>query len=232
MKKLLIPLVLSILDAIGAAVYLFSIPNDAIPTHYDLAMNPDQYGSKWTMMLFPAICVLLSILFIVYRKLTRNKENHKKNVKYEDPFIITIIIVFIIFGWFMTLAATGTISPNRTWLSPLMIALGILIAIGSNYFGKLKQNPNFGIKIRATLKNEHIWKKTHRLSGVLGVIGGAVMVICGILGFFLDGAQIILFASSLVFALVLFGIIPSIYAEVLYSKLGSDEKNDEITAEN
>ena len=226
MKKF-IPLILSVINTVAMAFYINTLPDDEFATHYDINMQPDQYGSKWAMLMFPVICVLLSILFIVYRMVTKNKENHQKNKKYEDPFIFTIIILFMIFGWFMTMAAAKVISPNRTWLSPLMIVLGIFIAVGCNYFGKLKQNPNFGIKIRATLKNEHIWKKTHRLSGVLGVIGGGIMVVCGILGFFLDGMQIILFTSSLIFALVLFGIIPTIYAEVLYSKLGSDKAVEE-----
>ena len=88
----------------------------------------------------------------------------------------------------------------------------------SNFLPKLEQNSTLGIKTNATLKSEIVWKKTHKLGGYLGVLGGIVTFACGIGGIFAKDITFILMIIGVAFFLITGCIIPIIYAEVLYSR--------------
>ena len=219
----IISMILGLINAAACALYLASVDMDIIPTHFDLHMNPDQYGSKWINMATSGIVFLLGILFLVYRAVTKEKENHEKNRKYEDVFLIIISVGFCLLTWFLMLASTDAVSPSRRWLPYLSVVLGVLFILFGNISGKLRQQPNFGIKTYATLNNGTVWRKTHRLSGVIGVIMGFVTILGGIFGMFVRDFEIPVFAVTVVGYVVLSFLVPTVYARVLYNKLGSDK---------
>ncbi|MBE6753489.1 MAG: hypothetical protein E7559_03930 [Ruminococcaceae bacterium] len=225
-----IPIILAGINAAASAWYLSTVEAEIIPTHYDLYMNPDQYGSKWTLMFFSGMILLLSVFFIVYRATIGKRANNTKNIRYENPFFLIITLVFCGINWFLMLTSTGAIAPDRSWLPALTIVLGLLMLLYGNISGKIKQNFNFGIKFKSTLRNRTVWKKAHRLSGVLCCIGGVIMIICGIIGFFASGLQLPLFAGSLILTLLAGLAIPTIYAAKLYKELGDDGSYEELFA--
>lgn len=230
MKKFTAPVISAILAAANAAAsayYVSTVEADVIPTHYDLYMNPDRFGSKWEILAIPGVVLAIAILFFIYRACTWKDENHRKNAKYEDWFLIIIVVGFCLFTWFITLASTGAITPTRRWLPGVSIILGVLFVLYSNISGKLRQQPNFGIKTWATLTNSTVWHKTHRLSGILGVIMGILTILGGIFSFFVKGYEVPIFTVTVVGFLVLAFLVPTVYADILRRKLGSDTTEEE-----
>lgn len=222
MKKYII-LILSIINAAAMALFINTLPDKLYPAHWGPNLEPDRYGSKWEMMIFPAVCILLSIGFIVYRNLTKNNEKIQKNAKYENIFIPSVIILFIAMGWIITLCAAEIITITASAFPLIGIIVGILMILMSNIMGKLKQNRHFGLKIPSTLKSEVVWKKAHRLCGLLGVIAGFITILTSIAGFFLADLQPYLLLCSVILFVVLGCFIPSIYANRLYAKIKKNE---------
>lgn len=90
------------------------------------------------------------------------------------------------------------------------IPIGIMLVIISNYTGIIKQNRYLGIKIKPTLNSEVIWKKTHRFAGATGVIGGIIVIIASIISGIINNFWI--FFIGLFLGIILYGVIPTIYA--------------------
>ena len=232
MKKF-IWLIISLINAGAMAFYINSMPDGKIPVHYGLDMQPDRYGSKWEMIIIAFVPAILSLLFIFYRQKTQNNENVKKNERVENIVIPTILVMFILLMWVFLLTLPGKFEMVRFIPTIVSSVLGLVMVIMSNYMSKTKQNRYLGIKTYSTLHNETVWRKTHRLCGKTGMIGGALMIVSGIAALFFNGiTQMVITLACLFAAICLFGVIPSIYAAKLYRKLGPDKAEKADKAEN
>ncbi len=218
MKKYLL-LIISVINTAITALYLALMPSGNIPMHYGINGSVDRYGSKWELMLFPCILLVISIAFLIYSFFTKNDVNESKNKKYINRMICGLYTVFFILLWTFTLAATKGIENIGAFVpSLILILMGALMIFIGNMYGKIKQNSTFGIKIRATLKSERVWKKTHRLGGYLAVVTGIIWIVCGIVAFFMSTPSLWLLFPCLIAMFIFMVIIPTIYAEVLYHK--------------
>lgn len=217
MKKYLL-LIISVINTAITALYLALMPSGDIPMHYGLNGNVDRYGSKWELMLFPCILLVISIAFLIYSFFTKNDVNESKNKKICNRIILGIYTVFFILLWSFILAATKGIENIGAFVPSILILMGALMIFIGNMYGKIKQNHTFGLKMRATLKSERVWKKTHRLGGYLSVANGIIWIICGIVSFFISMPSLWLLLPCLITMITLMVIVPMVYAEVLYHK--------------
>jgi len=55
--------------------------------------------------------------------------------------------------------------------------VGLLFAVLGWYFSRLKPNYFIGIRTPWTLESEEVWKRTHKASGPVWIIGGILMAI-------------------------------------------------------
>ena len=75
---------------------------------------------------------------------------------------------------------------------------------------KCKQSWTLGIKLPWTLADEDNWNRTHRFAGPIWVVGGMVMMVCGLIG----GA----FLTGIIAALLVMVIAPVVYSYLLFRK--------------
>ncbi|MGE4565143.1 MAG: SdpI family protein [Victivallaceae bacterium] len=91
--------------------------------------------------------------------------------------ILLAVIIFI--GGLGIFAVAGTPqavrNPNWTFLG-----MGLLFIVIGNLMPKLKTNPWAGIRIKWTMADPEIWYKTHRWSGRLWMIGGALLTVASL----------------------------------------------------
>lgn len=218
MKKYLL-LIISVINTAITALYLALMPSGDIPMHYGINGNVDRYSNKWELMIMPGILVVISILFLIYSFFTKDEVNETKNKKYINRFFSGLYTVFFVLFWTLTIIATKGIKNISSFVpSLILILMGALMIFIGNMYGKIKQNSTFGIKIRATLKSERVWKKTHRLGGYLAVVTGIIWIVCGIVAFFMSTPSLWLLFPCLIAMFIFMVIIPTIYAEVLYHK--------------
>lgn len=60
--------------------------------------------------------------------------------------------------------------------------IGAILTVCGNYMPKVTQNYVVGIKIPTTLADEDNWNRTHRFAGPIWMIGGLVLLVCGLTG--------------------------------------------------
>lgn len=218
MKKY-IYLLISAINIGLTALYIAMSPKEIVPVHYNITGEADSFASKWTLLFFSALPVVLGIIYLIRGLCIKNNKNIDSNKKYENKFILAIFLLLIIIVWFVIIICLNDINNVSSFIGPFFcLILGALVVYLSNMFGKLKQNKVLGIKINATLKSEKVWKKTHKLSGYLGVISGIIMIILGIIGTFIGEASFIFFIIGFFILIIMNVIIPIVYAEILYSK--------------
>lgn len=225
MKKFwmwLLPII-SLINFGAEALYISKMPEGQYPLHWNINMEVDRYGSKWTLLIPCVACILIGIGYPIYRYCTRNNEDIQKNGKYELFCIIPTMILTIALGW-VILGNVNTRLIERYLPVSCCVFFGVLFILMANVMGKVRQNRYFGIKIKSTLSNQTVWKKAHRLCGKLGVLGGFVMLAAAVASFFIEKPAVLgwTMLSALLVSVCLFGVIPTIYANRLYKQLGDD----------
>ena len=96
----------------------------------------------------------------------------------------------------------------------LMVIIGISLALLGNYFQVLRQNYFIGIKTPWTLENETVWNKTHKLGGILWVIGG---ILIAITAFFITATKPFMIVGGILLAIMT--LAPVAYSYILHQKL-------------
>ena len=97
------------------------------------------------------------------------------------------------------------------------LGIGILFILIGNYMPKLPRNFFFGIRSPWTLASDIVWHRTHRISGVLFVIGGLLMIVLSLFKVSMITSLTIVLIPLLVFTAF-------IYPYFLYRKLQKEGK--------
>lgn len=213
-------IICSIISGVLMLALIACVLPESVPIRYDIHGQAVAMGSKWTYTLFALLPLLIAVSFEIYCR----KGINQKNRKVEEKVVPLLPFVFIVIGWIMFsgLSTGGTMDTRL--LCGILLVLGVLMIIFSNFSGKIQQNRFFGVRLPWTLKNETVWKKTHRLSGFSGIIGGAVLTICSIIGMFQPDNAYVWCMAGLIIAIPLLVVIPTIYSYCLYRKVTKEEE--------
>lgn len=199
-KKLLVFILASLLGNI--IIYPF-IPGK-IP-HKNFQMVIDGYSDKWTLFLMPLTTVFMYFLLYFLGKLDKKNEMNKKT--YELITIMTVLFFTILNIWFIMYSFGLSFAVTRM----LSILIGMFFVIMGNYFPRLKTNSIFGIRTPWTLKNDQVWKYTHRFGGYVLVASGFICFI----GSLLNSITTILTIFAVTLLCVL---ITALYSYINYKK--------------
>ena len=183
--------IISIISLIGTGIALKYLP-DTVPTHYDSSWKVDGYGSKYTMLVFPVIIILMSLFWTLlmgyYEKKAANGTNEKESASAASnagiigiagiamSVMFTVMQAFILYGSYsgaVTGAEKSTVNMGRI----IGILLGVIMVVLGNYLPKTRINGTVGIRHTWTMYNDNTWRKAHRFGGVLFMIAGVVIVI-------------------------------------------------------
>lgn len=153
---------------------------ERFPVHWNAAGLPDRFGSKWeTLGMAPLVAAVLAVLFAVIPRVEPRAGHLRRSMKaYRATWIGALLLLLAIHGA-LIVAAFG-----RSFSMPAVtgIVLGLLFVVMGNYMGKIRSNYFFGVRTPWTLSSELSWNKTHRLSGRLMVLFGALVLAAGLSG--------------------------------------------------
>lgn len=199
MKKNKISLGLAVLSFICNIIVYPFIPNK-LP-HYNFSNQLDGYSPKWPVFILAALPIFMYFLLYLLSKVD---PRNVKNEKLYPIMILLTTISFIILNWMINFSYMGL---KLNFISVTNFIIGALFVLMGNFMPQIKTNTVFGIRTTWTLKNEAVWKKTHRIGGYLFVLGGLLTFASG-------------FFSSLIGIIALFTILPVIGVIIcLYSYL-------------
>ena len=212
-------LLVFIINFIATALIIGFSPTTNVPIHYNVNGVADAYSSKWTFLWLQILPLIFSVVIIVLSYLSQRGIIKNKNIKYFNRVLFSLEVFFIVFLWFAMMPALNMSKTMGSNLNTfIIILLGALLAIWSNIFPKLKPNSFIGIRTASTLKNEKIWKKTHRLAGYLGVISGVLMIVFAVVTFFLSLSTVLSIIIGVSIFIVIGLLIPTFYAYYLSKK--------------
>ncbi len=215
MNKILNSLIL--FNIILIAYAISTLESDIVPIHYNAIGTEDSWGNKWILLTTSFIPLIISIIFYFYKKAPRNM-NSKKNKKYENLFILGLIIFFIIISWISVIPLySQNPNKNKNLIYYISIALAFLIIDTSILMPKIEQNRSFGIRTPWTLKDNIIWAKTNKLAGIVGQICGYIIIVNSLIALNLKFKPLCIY--TLIITAISFIFIPLIYSYVLYKKI-------------
>ncbi|MGB9683086.1 MAG: SdpI family protein [bacterium] len=192
----LILLVISLF--ILGAIFYPRLP-EKVPSHWNAKGEVDQYSSRfWGAFGMPIMIALLylGLLYIPY--IDPKRENY---IRFESTYRIIRVLIVLIFS-ILQIVLLGVVLTGKNYLiSRLVPALiGVMFIFIGNFLPKVKYNWFLGVRTPWTLSNEEVWRKTHKFSGYLFVIGGLLMLLGAFLSppmNFIVGVGGILFVSIL-----------------------------------
>ncbi len=193
---------ITILLPILIGIFLWNRLPEQMPIHYDINGNPDNYAGK-AFAVFVMPVVLLMLQWICIFAASKQKDSLNAKMKQLVLWIIPILSVFVSF--IMYRSALGN---NTKVLSMVFLFMGLLFIIVGNYLPKCRQNYTIGIKIPWTLNSEENWNRTHRLGGIVWIVGGML--------FLLNAFWANAILSIIV--IVLLVAVPLVYSGILHHK--------------
>ncbi|MDD2758129.1 MAG: SdpI family protein [Patescibacteria group bacterium] len=157
----------------GWALYP-SMP-DLMASHWDASGQVNGYMSKfWGVYLMPIISAGMLLLLMIVPRVDPKKENIAQFRAYFDWFIVLIFLFLLYIYWLTIWWNVGGRFDMTRFLVP---ALGVLFYAVGVMVSKAKMNFSIGIRTPWTLSNEEVWRKTHRLGGILFRISGLLMLL-------------------------------------------------------
>lgn len=190
---------------------------DKIPMHWNFKGEIDRYGSKFEgTFAIPLMVFLIYLGFLYLPYIDPKRENYPKFERVYQIIKYLFVIALSILHYSVIVSALGGPRDLIPKITP--ITIGILFIILGNYMPRIKYNWFVGVKTPWTLSNEEVWRKTHRVSGYLFVVGGILMLLAGFLPPYIN---IIIGFSGISFA----GIFSIIYSLIVYKRL-KNKKED------
>ena len=206
-KKMLKPWIVTVIAIVIAIVGILIMP-DTIPTHFGPSGEPDAWGTKFSVLIYPGLLLLINLLAEPMKKLDPKMENYERFDKYYYNFFFGFAIFFLIVEIANIAIALG--APINVG-SIICFTVGVFMFFIGNMMPKIKQNFFFGIKTAWALTDEENWFKTHRLGGKTFALGGLVMMVIA----FIPGESKVWILLAVI---LLMTLIPLVYSFLIFKR--------------
>lgn len=204
--KFFLYLIITLMPLIVTLILFPTLP-EKVPMHINFRGEIDGWGDKYQSLGLPIITIILSFVIPKFYKMENNEYSYRpiNMISFGCVCLFNMLTyIFLYIAFYPT---------NHNSNNIISAALCIFFIVIGNFLPKIKQNSFVGIRLPWTLNNEAVWYKTHRLGGIVWVLGGIIML------------PLCLFSSSshspiiLVIGLAIITIIPSVYAYVIYKRI-------------
>lgn len=187
----------------GASAAMYSRLPVEMPTHWDAQGDVNGSMSRaWGAWMMPLVLVAMAIVLPRLPLIDPRRENYEKFRPSYDLAINAVMTLIAVLHVAMLGAALGWKVPMER-ITPLMV--GVLFVILGNVLPRARPNWMFGIRTPWTLTNDRVWERTHRLSGIVMVIAGLLIIAMALVAP-MAGVPVIVAAS------VLAGVVPIAYS--------------------
>lgn len=172
LKKELFLLILSLIP-IMYLFYVWQLLPAEVPIHYNFEGTADRFSNK---MGFAAVIIGM-VIFNYLLLLALPFIDPKKNIQQMGKKFFQVKLILVLLVTALSLFMIYKTIYVETPIQFMMVILGgFFIGLG-NYFQTIKQNYFMGIRTPWTLNDESNWRKTHKISGKIWMIGGLLLII-------------------------------------------------------
>jgi uncharacterized membrane protein len=213
-KSQVLPLAAIFLSFLVTALLLPQLPT-SVPIHWGPSGQPDNYAPRiWGAFLLPLTSLGVYLLFLVLPSLDPKRANYSK---FADTyhFLRVAFVLFMVFLQGVTLYSI-LFADDQMNNNLVFIGVGLLFVIIGNYMPRVRSNWFVGFRNPWTLSNQVVWRRTHRLGGMVFVFGGLVVML---VGFLPNGMQL----GVLIAAIAGMTLIPAAYSFWLFRSLREEK---------
>lgn len=172
----IIAIIAMVINAIASIVLLPKLPEE-IPINLDMNWNPS-YGSKYYTLLFASLPIILYYITIIFPSISNKmRKKNVENKNYDLLIMITTLFLCMMNGVSILYVFNNSIEMRKI----ILIVVGLLILVMGNYIPTIRCNHLLGIRNPWTLRNEYVWKKTHRIGGHILALIGIVYILMGVI---------------------------------------------------
>lgn len=230
----IISLIFAILTLVSSLVAIFILP-DTIAVHFDPYGEVDRWGSKYEILILPAILILAYIVSELvirnYLKKIASSSDEKEAADANTNIRVMNVILPIINGFMMMFNIAFLYStykqtmnadiPDIDIMKYVSMLMSLLIIIVGNYMPKTRKNSSVGFRLPWTRYNDVTWSKSNRFAAYVMMIAGGISLI----GSIIWGGTI---AMNIMLISILCAIVIMIlYAYVVYKKEKGNERSDQ-----
>ena len=213
-------MILAVLPMIYTAVAVFFILPDTVAAHFGIDGTPDRYGSKYEAFLFPAIILVITLLYFLYRKFQEksSKEDNDRTARNLDILDTVIMIVMVLFNalcvFLLAVMKHPGMMKNKENMIFVIIStiIGVLFILLGNILPKTKPNSFIGMRLSWCMDSDEHWYIANRNCGIAMVLSGICTVIAGLI--VKNGTYVI----YMILSLILFLTVATIYSYVIIKK--------------
>lgn len=168
--------VLGVLATIAG--FLFIPSGLALPAHWGLDGQPDMtLPRNWALLQMPAVIAAVWVIFYAIQR-WGNRERQQASTHVMNVALTAITGLFVLIQVLVVLVGLGVaVDVVRS----VLVGVALLQVALGNAFPKSQPNTVAGIRIPTTLADPANWQATHRLGGVLMIIGGLAGLAAAIL---------------------------------------------------
>ena len=163
--------------AVALSITVYSRLPASVPIHWNAAGDVDDYAPKAIgAFLVPAIMLILAGVYAALPAISPSGFDIEPRSRAYRA-ILLIILVFMLGIHVFALLAAMNMARSSSTIVPLLVG-ALFVGLG-NYLPKVPRNFFIGIRTPWTLADEDVWFRTHRLGGVVFVIGGVLLMALG-----------------------------------------------------
>jgi len=207
MSPLFTPIRIALLVSLVAVFIagLVLVPSGTmLPVHWGISGEADGYLPREWALLIPLLMVafILALFFIIGRVA---RPSDAAAGRHATSVVITALI-----GLALVLEAATVLIGIGVAVSMVQViglALGVLLVVLGNALPKSQPNSFAGIRLPTTLNDPANWQATHRLTGLLCIIAGLVLIVAALL---LPPPSLIWWLLGCVFVPILIGVAYSL----------------------
>ncbi len=194
----------ALLAAVTVAGFAFVPESASLPIHWGLSGEADAFAPRAVALALPVLMILAvgAILALAVRFGAGWRVGSGLHVL-RATFTALLVVALGIAG------ATVLIGMGRPvdMVQVISVCVAVLLVLLGNVLPKSQPNGFAGLRIPSTLSDAANWQATHRLVGVLMMIGGLVLGLAALMGA----------APTLLFAVLLAAILLPIAAGTAFS---------------
>lgn len=187
---------------------------DEVPVHFNMDNQVDRWGSKYELLILPAVILVTGIVFMFAAKHLKAKEEHGNNnynvFMTASLVILAIFNVLTYFTLYIAFMGLQDLDTSKVDLFSLITLLfGFAFIIIGNVMPKAKMSHFLGLRTKWSMSSEEAWKKSQRFSGYSAIITGLIMIV---LSFVLNGSACLFVMLIVLLTMVIVDTIYSYFA--------------------
>lgn len=175
-KTLILSSLVTLLPILVGLILWDKLP-ERFTTHWGIDGQPDGWSSLPFAVFFPPL-ILLAGQWLCVWVTAKDPGNKDRN---EKPLGLVLWIIPILSNLCCGLMYALALGAEFPVPSIMVAALGLMFVVIGNYLPKCRMNSTLGIKVPWAYTSQENWNATHRFGGRLWVIGGLLIMLCGLL---------------------------------------------------